>query len=129
MKILKKYWYVIAMTIALIIIMAISFLPLVNHTYKNITEKEVIEIMDKVKIIDVRTYKEYSEGHIENAINIPYDELSDQTFDYNKKGKIVVYYRTGARSKVAAAKLVDLGYTRVYDLGGIDKWTGKIVTN
>ena len=70
-------------------------------------------------IVDVRTKEEYSQGHVVDAINIPYDEL-DSSLDKNKT--IIVYCQSGKRSKVAYDLLVNMGYD-VYDLGSYNTIT------
>ena len=81
-------------------------------------------------LIDVRSFAEYNQGHIDNAINIDVQEILNITDSlvYNnasisKNKKIIVYCRSGSRSSNAANKLVELGYTNVYDLGSIDNWS------
>ena len=66
-------------------------------------------------IIDVRTEEEYEENHVVGAINIPYDEI-DENSNLNKEKLIFVYCKSGGRSKIAFDILSNLGYT-VYDLG------------
>ena len=91
-----------------------------------ITSKEAKKMYDNgAIIIDVRTIEEYNEKHIKGAINIPLDEI-----EYNIKSeipsldtKIIVYCRSGNRSNMARNTLLKIGYTNVYDLGGIDNWT------
>ena len=79
-------------------------------------------------ILDVRTIEEYNDGHIPGAILIDNDEISATTVAQlsNKNQTIFVYCRSGRRSKEAAQKLVDLGYTNVIEIGGILDWTGEI---
>lgn len=89
-------------------------------------------MMDKdanVVILDVRTLDEYNEGHIDKAILIPDTEIKDQaeTTLTDKSATILVYCRSGRRSALASATLVELGYTNVYDFGGIIDWTYEIV--
>jgi rhodanese-related sulfurtransferase len=81
-------------------------------------------------LIDVRSITEYNQGHIDGAINIDVQEILNITDSlvYNnasisKNKKIIVYCRSGSRSSNAANKLVELGYTNVYDLGSIDNWS------
>ena len=69
-------------------------------------------------IVDVRTKEEYDEGHLKDAINIPYDEIEENIFDKTKT--ILVYCKSGARSKKAYDSLTKMGYT-AYDLGAYDK--------
>ncbi|MGL5085900.1 MAG: rhodanese-like domain-containing protein [Clostridium sp.] len=91
--------------------------------------KEVINNEDDIIILDVRTLEEYNSGHIENSILIPVDELEalDSSKLVDKNQKILVYCRSGNRSKSASKILVDLGYTNIFDFGGINRWSGEIV--
>lgn len=79
-------------------------------------------------IMDVRTSPEYQGGHIPGAINVVngtvQDDMPDELKDKNRT--IYVYCRSGHRSKLAAAKLVEEGYTNIIDCGGILDWTGEI---
>lgn len=80
---------------------------------------------DKAILIDVRTLEEYEEGHIEDAINMPLDTINKETLKNvtnSKIDNIIVYCKSGARSKEAAIKMLELGYTNVYDLGSMDNW-------
>lgn len=74
---------------------------------------------DNYIIVDVRTESEYSESHLVDAINIPYDEI-DSSISLDKEKTILVYCMSGNRSKVAHDTLVNLGYT-VYDMGAFSK--------
>lgn len=79
-------------------------------------------------ILDVRTIEEYNEGHIPNAICIP-NETIDETVTQqlpNKDQLILIYCRSGNRSKQAAQKLHNLGYTNLVEFGGIIDWDGEI---
>ena len=80
-------------------------------------------------IIDVRRQDEYDEGHIPGAVLIPNESISDkqpeELPDLNQI--ILVYCRSGRRSKEASQKLANIGYTNVYEFGGINTWTGEIV--
>jgi phage shock protein E len=73
-------------------------------------------------LIDVRTPEEFASGHIEGAINIPVETLSQRLNEVPKDSALVVYCRTGNRSATAAQILVTAGYGPVYDLGGIQAW-------
>ena len=79
-------------------------------------------------LLAVRTMEEYKEGHIMDAICIPNETIDDTVVDTltDKDQLIFVYCRSGRRSKEAAQKLVDLGYTKIYDIGGIIDWKGEI---
>ncbi|MGB8451788.1 MAG: rhodanese-like domain-containing protein [Anaerocolumna sp.] len=101
--------------------------------YTKITAKEAKEMMDQdstITILDVRTEEEYNTGHIEGAILIPDTEISDKAEETltDKSAAILVYCRSGRRSALAAADLVELGYSKVYDFGGITDWEYDIVT-
>ena len=96
-----------------------------------ITSEEAKEEMNNrdVIILDVRTEDEYNSGHIENSVLIPVDDLEDKAEELlvNKEQKILVYCRSGNRSKKAADLLAEMGYTNVNDLGGIKDWPYEIV--
>lgn len=88
----------------------------------SITGAEVDQMIeDGAALIDVRTNDEFNEGHIEKAINIPYDQIAED-IPYGKDKVIIVYCRSGSRSYAAATTLVNLGYSNVYDLGSIDNY-------
>ena len=96
------------------------------NTYTTITQDKAKEMMEEESnyiILDVRTKEEYEEKHIEDAINIPLDEIEKSTVLKDKEQIIFVYCQSGRRSKEASEKLVNLGYTNVYDIGGINAWT------
>lgn len=98
--------------------------------YKKITPTEAMEMMnDDVVILDVRTQAEFDEGHIPNAVLLPDTEITQRAEEVlpDKEQTILVYCRSGRRSALAAKALLDLGYTDVYDFGGILDWTGEIV--
>ncbi len=95
--------------------------------YEQISQKEAKSLMDNNKnivILDVRTKKEFDEGHIKGAINIPVETIGSippaQLRD--KKQMILVYCRSGRRSKMAAQKLGTMGYENVLEFGGIMDW-------
>ena len=103
-----------------------------NNTYKQIGKEEAKEMMKKDDghiIVDVRRQDEYDSGHIAGAILIPNESIGtsqpEQLKDLNQI--ILVYCRTGNRSKQAAQKLADMGYTNVYEFGGINTWDGDVV--
>ena len=103
-----------------------------NNTYEQITPQEAKTIMDTESdyiIIDARTDEEFAEGHIENAILIPEYEIADRAEKElpNKEQLILVYCRSGRRSKIASEELVKLGYTNVKEFGGIIDWPYEIV--
>jgi rhodanese-related sulfurtransferase len=95
-------------------------------TYEQISPQEAKERMDKeadVIILDVRTQKEYDSGHIKNAVCLPNEDiLSEPDILQDKDQQILVYCRSGNRSKQAAQKLADMGYENVLEFGGILDW-------
>lgn len=95
--------------------------------YVNITAEQAKEIMDTQEgyiILDTRTQEEYDESHIPGAILIPYDEVTERAEGVltDKDQLILVYCRSGRRSKIAAEALVKLGYTNIKEFGGIINW-------
>ena len=103
-----------------------------SSTYEQITAEQAKTIMDTEKdyvIIDARTEEEFAEGHIENAILIPEYEIASRAEKElpDKEQLILVYCRSGRRSKIASEELVNLGYTNVKEFGGIIDWPYKTV--
>ena len=99
----------------------------------NITAEEAKEIMDTEEgyiILDVRTQEEYDQGHIPGAIVISHDEIEEKAEEVltDKKQLILVYCRSGRRSKLAAEALVELGYTNIKEFGGIIDWPYEVTT-
>ena len=94
------------------------------------TAKEMMEKDDGHVIVDVRRQDEYDEGHIPGAILIPNESIgTTQLEELPDLGQIIlVYCRSGNRSKQASEKLAAIGYTNIYEFGGINTWTGEIVT-
>ena len=95
--------------------------------YVNITAEEAKQIMDTEEdyiILDVRTREEYDEGHIPGAIVISHEEIAEKAEGVltDKNQRILVYCRSGRRSKLAAEALVELGYTNIKEFGGIIDW-------
>ena len=104
-----------------------------SNTYQQITAEEAANMMQSETnyiILDVRTEQEYASGHIPGAVNLPNETIASEAIQQlpDKKQLILVYCRSGNRSKQAAAKLVNLGYTNVVEFGGIQDWNGEIVT-
>jgi rhodanese-related sulfurtransferase len=99
--------------------------------YKKISSEEAKEIIDSedTVVLDVRTQDEYDSGHIEQAVLLPVTEIEKRAFDVltNKDEKILVYCRSGNRSATASKLLIEMGYTNVYDFGGIIDWPYEIV--
>jgi len=86
--------------------------------------KKRIDAGEEIILLDVRTPEEYAEGHIAGSVLLPLDEIDAKAGEAlkDKDAPIFVYCRSGRRSKIAAEALVSMGYTEVYDLGGIIDW-------
>ena len=100
--------------------------------YRQITMDEAVKMMKDEKnyiILDARRPDEYAEGHIPGAINVPNEEIGTAEIAElpDKSQLILVYCRSGRRSKEASEKLVKLGYTNIVEFGGILDWKGDIV--
>ena len=91
--------------------------------------KQNLDADKSIVLLDVRTKMEYAEGHIEGAINVPVNELEYQIEDVipDKEQTIYLYCRSGVRTIMAGDTLLNLGYTSVYDMGGIIYWPYEIV--
>ena len=103
-----------------------------SATYDQISGAEAKALMDSENgyiIIDARTQSEYDQGHIPGAVLIPEYEIADRAEKElpDKAQLILVYCRSGRRSKIAAEELVKLGYTNVKEFGGIIDWEYEIV--
>lgn len=99
--------------------------------YVNITAEQAKQIIDTEEgyiILDVRTQEEYDQGHIPGAILIPDTEIKAKAEDVltDKEQMILVYCRSGRRSKLAAETLVELGYTNIKEFGGIIDWPYEV---
>lgn len=102
-----------------------------TNTYRSITMDEAVTMMSQETgyiILDVRRPDEFSAGHIPNAINVPNETIGTAEIPElpDKDQFIMVYCRSGRRSKEAAEKLVKLGYTNIVEFGGILDWKGEI---
>ena len=93
------------------------------------TAKRMMEADDGHVIVDVRRQDEYDAGHIPGAVLIPNESIVDERPSElpDLEQVILIYCRSGNRSKQAAQKLADLGYRNIYEFGGITTWTGEIV--
>ena len=99
--------------------------------YRQISMDEAVKMMRDEKdyiILDVRRPDEFAEGHIPGAINVPNEEIGSAEIAKlpNKSQLILIYCRSGRRSKEASEKLVKLGYTNIVEFGGILDWKGEI---
>ena len=123
----------------LFLILAVMLLTACAHTkendqeaaYMNITAQEAKTIMDTEQgyvILDTRTREEYDQGHIPGAVQISHDEITEKAEELltDKDQLILVYCRSGRRSKIAAEALVELGYTNIKEFGGIIDWPYEV---
>ena len=90
----------------------------------------MMETEENYVLLDVRTVEEYEEGHIPGAICVPNETIGEDEIEElpDKEQVIMIYCRSGNRSKQAAKKLLEQGYTNLYEFGGIIDWTGETVT-
>ena len=99
--------------------------------YQKISAEEAYEMMvsQEVVVVDVRTREEYDGGHIENAVLVPNENIGSEMPEAlpDKEAPLLVYCRSGRRSKDAAEKLLALGYQSVYDFGGVIDWPYELV--
>ena len=101
-------------------------------TYEIISQTQAKDIMDNSTdyvIVDARTSEEFNEGHIKNAINLDYEKVTQKAESLlpDKNQLILIYCRSGRRSKIAAESLCQLGYTNVKEFGGIIDWPYETV--
>lgn len=102
--------------------------------YRQVSSAEAAAMMETEKnyvIVDVRTPEEFAEGHIPGAVNVPNERIGNSGISElpDKSQLILVYCRSGNRSKQAAEKLAAQGYRNVVEFGGIQNWQGDIVTD
>ena len=123
---------IVSIIAALVFLIAISGCSSQEGSvYMNINAekaKEMMENLDEFVLLDARSEEEFSEGHIPGAIVIPYEEVSERAEAEipEKDVPVFVYCRSGRRSKIAAEELVSLGYSEVYEFGGIIDWPYEI---
>ena len=103
----------------------------VENTYQQITQEAAKEMMDtqEVVLLDVREQHEYDSGHIPGAVLLPVGTIAEDTAAAvidELDTVVLVYCRSGNRSKTASQALADLGYTNVYEFGGINDWPYEI---
>lgn len=118
----------------IILIISLGFVTTLSSNSESVIQKisfdEISDIMNtqNIIIIDVRTETEYDSGHIPGAINIPDTEIESK-INYDKNTPIAVYCRTGKRSNAVANTLKNMGYNKIYDLGGIENSEVKLTKN
>ena len=102
-----------------------------ESTYQQITQKEAKDMMDtqEVIVLDVREQDEFDAGHISGALLLPVGSITKETAAAvipEADSVVLVYCRSGNRSKTASKALADLGYTNVYEFGGINTWPYEV---
>ena len=128
---MRKIKLLITMILSAMLLSACGSSGCSSSGYRRISMDEAVEMMKKESgyiILDVRRPDEYVEGHIPEAINVPNEEIGSVEIAElpSKSQLILVYCRSGRRSKEASEKLVKLGYTNVVEFGGILDWKGEI---
>ena len=140
-KCIKYIFMVMVLSISLITFYQVAQ---ANNEVTNVTEtpsfqqispeyaKLLMDTENNYMIIDVRSEAEYKEGHVKNAVSLPNEEIivdneKIETILPDKNQMLLVYCRSGKRSKEALTKLVNMGYTNVYSFGGIIDWPYEIV--
>ena len=131
----------VVIIIFIVLILIVSILLYFNYNKSNkstetkvryVSMNEIVQIMNENEnyiILDVRTMEEFNQGHIPNAICIPNETINENIINElpNKEQLILIYCRSGNRSKQAATKLEKLGYTNLIEFGGIIDWKGEII--
>ncbi len=124
---------IISIVAAMVFLVAISGCSYEEEgsVYMNIGPKEakkLMEELDEFVLLDARSEEEFSEGHIPGAIVIPHDKIYERAESEisEKDVPVFVYCRSGRRSKVAAEALLELGYEKIYEFGGISSWPYEI---
>lgn len=117
-----------------ILILSSSCIFSKGEGYKRISMDEAKTLMEKEEgyiLLDVRTKGEYESGYIPGAINIPLSDIDEKIISFlpDKSQMILVYCRSGNRSREASDKLSKLGYSNILEIGGINAWKGEIVKN
>ena len=129
---MEKIAIPVLLALALVLTGVTNFTPK-TAGYRQVTTAEAVNIMqteENYVILDVRTAQEFASGHIPGAALLPNETIGTEDIPLlpDKDQLILVYCRSGNRSKQAAEKLAQLGYTNIVEFGGINSWTGEIVT-
>lgn len=128
---MEKIAIPVLLALALVLTGVTNFAPKTTG-YRQVTTEEAVNIMqteENYVILDVRTAQEFASGHIPGAALLPNETIGTEDIPLlpDKDQLILVYCRSGNRSKQAAEKLAQLGYTNIVEFGGINSWTGEIV--
>lgn len=129
---MEKIAIPVLLVLALVLTGVTNFAPKTTG-YRQVTTEEAVNIMqteENYVILDVRTAQEFASGHIPGAVLLPNETIGTEDIPLlpDQDQLILVYCRSGNRSKQAAEKLAQLSYTNIVEFGGINSWTGEIVT-
>ena len=133
----QKWYYTKTVPVILLLQIALAIFLLsscgTGNSYTQISQDEAMQMMQEESgylIVDVRRPDEFAEGHIKGAINVPNETIEGEQPEAlpDPDQLLLIYCRSGNRSKEASQKLADMGYTNVYEFGGINTWQGEIVT-
>ena len=122
---------ILALILAMLLVLTGCGGTTVENTYQQITQEEAKEMMDtqEVSILDVREQDEFDAGHIPGAVLLPVGTITKDTAASvipELDSTVLVYCRSGNRSKTASKALADLGYTNIYEFGGINTWPYEV---
>lgn len=122
---------ILALLLAMLLVLTGCGGDTVENTYQQISQETAKEMMDtqKVVVLDVREQYEFDAGHITGAVLLPVGAITEDTAAAvidDLDTVVLVYCRSGNRSKTASQALVDLGYTNIYEFGGINTWPYEI---
>lgn len=117
--------------LVMVLLMAGCGKTTVENQYQQISQEEAKNMMDtqEVIVLDVREQSEFDAGHIPEAVLLPVGTITEATAAAvipEKDSVVLVYCRSGNRSKTASQALVDLGYTNVFEFGGINTWSYEV---
>lgn len=117
--------------LVIVLLMAGCGKTTVENQYQQISQEEANNMMDtqEVMVLDVREQSEFDAGHIPEAVLLPVGTITEATAAAvipEKDSVVLVYCRSGNRSKTASQALVDLGYTNVFEFGGINTWSYEV---
>lgn len=117
--------------LVMVLLMAGCGKTTVENQYQQISQEEAKNMMDtqEVIVLDVREQSEFDAGHIPEAVLLPVGTITEATVAVvipEKDSVVLVYCRSGNRSKTASQALVDLGYTNIFEFGGINTWSYEV---
>ena len=123
----KKRLFIYTFILILISIIPVSCKSITDTQYVSISAEDGAKMLKEdpdIILIDVRTKQEFDEGHIDGSINIPDFELVSRIGEIvkDKNDTVILYCRSGNRSKQASLKLIEMGYKKIYDMGGLLDW-------